>query len=149
MTEAEHTQIEARPLLLYDGVCALCNHLVRFLLKRDHRATLRFAPLESPLGREILARFGLLAPPGGIVLITGTLTPSERLHHRSSAIAEALQLLDNPWKTMGQTLSRLPLPLREPAYRLIARLRYRLFGRFPTCPIPTPEERSRILGVCE
>ena len=149
MTSYERTQIEAHPVLLFDGVCALCNHFVRFLLQRDQSAKIRFIPLESPLAREILARFSLPASPNGVVLITQTLTSRERIYHRSDAVAQALQLLNSPWRSLGKALALIPVVLREPGYRLIAYLRYRLFGRYPTCPIPTAKERDRILGVFE
>jgi predicted DCC family thiol-disulfide oxidoreductase YuxK len=147
MTAAEQAQIEGRPLLLYDGVCVLCNGVVRFILRHDKQAAFRFTPLEGPLGREILARFNLQETPDGVVLITNTLTPFERIYHRSDAVAEALQLLGRSWGPLGKALATIPRPLREAGYRLVARLRYRLFGRYTTCPLPAPDQRSRILGV--
>ncbi len=149
MTPNEIAAIEGRPLLLFDGVCALCNGLVRFLLKRDPQKNLRFAPLQSSLGREILARFELHTVPDGVILITNTLTPTERLCSRSDAASEALQLIRDPWPQLGRALSHLPRALREPGYTLVARLRYRIFGRYDTCPLPPPESRSQILGLYE
>lgn len=149
MTEAERAQIEGHPLLLYDGVCALCNGLVRFMLKHDKQSTLRFTPLESPLGREILSLFAQSAAPEGVVLISATLTASERIYRRSDAVSQSLQLLGNPWRPLGKALACIPGPVRETGYSIIARLRYRLFGRYTTCPLPTPEQRSRILGLHE
>ena len=149
MTPLERTQIETNPILLFDGVCALCNSLVRFLLKRDKHTKIRFIPLESPLAQEILAHFHLPASPDGVVLIAHTFTPNERIYHRSDAIAQALRLLDNPWRLLGRSLSLIPRLFREPGYRFIARLRYRMFVRYATCPLPTAAERDRILGVYE
>ena len=156
MTEAERAQIAGRPLLLYDGVCVLCNGLVRFLLRHDNSeaksearlATFRFAPLQSPLALELLPPSATTALEG-VVLITNTLTPSQRLYRRSDAVAHALQLLGSPWRRFGTLLALIPRPLREFGYTIVARLRYRLFGRYATCPIPTPDQRSRILGVYE
>ncbi|MCU1319626.1 MAG: hypothetical protein JWP98_1144 [Edaphobacter sp.] len=144
MTEAERTQIAGHPLLLYDGVCVLCNGVVRFLLRRDKAANLRFISLDSPLGREILPH---PSPKEGVVLITNALTPIKRIYHRSDAIAQALQLLGGPWSPLGKALALTPRPLRESGYTIVARLRYRLFGRYRTCPLPTPEQRGRILGT--
>ena len=147
MTEAEHTQIEGRPLLLYDGVCVLCNGIVRLLLRHDNQArpaNFRFAPLDSSLGREILPQ---PTPQESVALITNALTPAERTYHRSDAIAMALQLLGGPWRPLGKALALIPRPLREFGYTVVARLRYRLFGRYRTCPLPTPEQRGRILGT--
>jgi predicted DCC family thiol-disulfide oxidoreductase YuxK len=149
MNEVERNAIEGRALLLYDGVCALCNGVVKFLMKRDRGDRFRFAPLQSDLGREMLARFDIYTFPDGVVLITGALTPSERIYHRSDAVQESLRQLSAPWRQMGKALNMLPRFLREWGYGFIARYRYRLFGRYNACPVPSPEQRSRLLGVYE
>jgi predicted DCC family thiol-disulfide oxidoreductase YuxK len=144
---ANRAQIEGRPIVLFDGVCVFCNHTVRFLLRRDRRATLRFVPLESPLGEHLLARFNAQHGPQGIVLITNALTPAEHLSRRTEAFSDALSFIDAPWRTLGKLLHLIPRPLRELGYGFVVRYRYRLFGRYLTCPIPAPDERSRILGI--
>jgi predicted DCC family thiol-disulfide oxidoreductase YuxK len=149
VTETERNAIEGRELLLYDGVCALCNGVVQFLMTRDRRDRFRYAPLQSILGREILARFGIHTFPDGVMLLTDALTPAERLYRRSDAIAMALQLLTGPWRLVGKALRQVPRPLREWGYGVVARFRYRLFGRYDTCPVPPPEQRHRLLGVYE
>ncbi len=93
MTDEERNAIEGRALLLYDGVCALCHGVVKFLMKRDRRDRFRYAPLQSDLGREVLARFGIRTVPDGVMLVTGALTPAERLYARSDGFATALKLL--------------------------------------------------------
>jgi predicted DCC family thiol-disulfide oxidoreductase YuxK len=149
MTEAERIAIEGRAVLLYDGVCGLCNGFVRLLLRHDKLDKVRYAPLQSPLGREILARFGEHSLPDGVVLITNALTPQERPYRRSDAVAAALQLLGTPWRLLGRALTLVPRPLREWGYGIVARLRYRVFGRYTTCPVPVPNQRNRLLGVYE
>jgi predicted DCC family thiol-disulfide oxidoreductase YuxK len=155
MTERESNAIEGRALLLYDGVCALCNGVVQFLMKRDRLYKFRYAPLQSGLGREVLARFDIHTFPDGVMLLTDALTPMEHLYQRSDAVAGALQLLGGPsgtsgmWRLAGRALRLLPRPLRDWGYGIVARFRYRLFGRYDTCPIPPPEQRSRLLGVYE
>jgi predicted DCC family thiol-disulfide oxidoreductase YuxK len=134
-------------LFLYDGVCALCNGVVRFLMRRDGQDRLRYAPLQSNLGREVLARFGISTFPDGVVLVTDALTPKERLCQRSDAGAASLQLLGQPWRVAGRVLALVPRPLRDWSYGIVARFRYRLFGRYDSCPVPTPEQRGRLLGV--
>jgi predicted DCC family thiol-disulfide oxidoreductase YuxK len=91
MNEVERNAIEGRALLLYDGVCALCNGMVKFLMKRDRGERFRFAPLQSELGRELLARFDIHTFPDGVVLIIEALTPAERIYRRSDAVQESLQ----------------------------------------------------------
>jgi|ERR1700722_10286215 len=147
MTEAEHKAIEGRALLLYDGVCALCNSSVRFIMKHDRPDQFRYAPLDSELGREMLARFNIHAFPNGVVLVTQTLQPGERIYLRSDAVAESLRRLAGPWRMAGKLLATLPHPLRDWGYGVVAHFRYRLFGRYDTCPLPSPEQRSRLLGI--
>lgn len=149
MTEAEHDAMEGRALLLYDGVCALCNGVVNFLIKRDRLDRIRYAPLQSDLGRETLARFGIRTFPDGVMLVTGVLTPAERLYERSDGFAVALKLLGAPWRMAGRVLGLVPRWLREWGYGIVARYRYRVFGRYDACPIPSPEQRGRLLGVYE
>jgi predicted DCC family thiol-disulfide oxidoreductase YuxK len=147
MTHAEQIAIEGRALLLYDGVCALCNGVVQLLLQEDKLEKLLYAPLQSALGHETLARFGIHAFPDGVILITNALTPSERIYHRSDAVAQALQLLPARWRLLGRAIAWIPRSLREFGYGIIARIRYRLFGRYETCPIPLPDQRRRLLGT--
>jgi predicted DCC family thiol-disulfide oxidoreductase YuxK len=149
MTEPEHIEIEGRALLLYDGVCALCNGVVRFFLRHDKLEKLRYAPLQSNLGREMLTRFGIDSFPDGIILITSSLTPQERLYGRSDAMGAALELLSSRWRFLGRSLMLVPRRLREFGYGIVARMRYRLLGRYETCPVPPPNLRNRLLGVYE
>ncbi|CAN5756118.1 DCC1-like thiol-disulfide oxidoreductase family protein [soil metagenome] len=142
-------QIEGRDLILYDGVCALCNGVVHYLLKHDPQGRFRFIPQETALAQQLLA-----LKPGtpqqekeGVILIATALTPTQHIYRRSDAVAHALTLLGGPSTILGRLTRLIPRPLREFGYGLIARFRYRLFGRYPTCPIPTPDQRSRILGL--
>jgi predicted DCC family thiol-disulfide oxidoreductase YuxK len=145
--ETYRSQLEGRPVLLFDGVCVFCNRTVQFLIRHDREAVLRFVPLESPLGQDLLAQFNAQQGPEGVILITNALTRSARLSRRTEAFSDTLQLLPPPWSMVGRTLQLIPRPLREWSYTLFARYRYRLFGRHATCSIPPPEQRSRILGI--
>jgi len=149
MTDGEHTAMEGRALLLYDGVCALCHGLVKFLMKRDWGDRFRYAPLQSELGREMLGRFGITGFPDGVVLVTDALTAGEKVYQRSDAVAASLLLVDGPWQKVGSLLPLVPRGLRELGYSVVARVRYRFFGRYDTCPVPLPEERDRLLGMYE
>jgi predicted DCC family thiol-disulfide oxidoreductase YuxK len=149
MTEAERIAIDDQALLLYDGVCGLCNGVVRLLLRHDKLDRLRYAPMQSALGREMLARFDIHTFPDGVMVVTNALTLSEHLYQRSDAVAASLQLLDPPWRLLGKALMLVPRWLREGSYGIVARFRYRLFGRYTTCPVPLPNQRNRLLGVYE
>jgi predicted DCC family thiol-disulfide oxidoreductase YuxK len=127
----------------------LCNGVVQFLLKHDRQEKLRYAPLQSSLGQEILGRFGIRTFPDGVMLLTDALKPQERLYNRSDAVAEALKLLPAPWRRLGQLLLLVPKTLREFGYGIVARLRYRILGRYDTCPLPPLDQRRKLLGVYE
>jgi predicted DCC family thiol-disulfide oxidoreductase YuxK len=148
MTDTEHSAIAGRSILLYDGVCGLCNRVVQLLLRVDRAGTLRFIPLESPLGIELLSSFPA-APtePEGVILIAHALTPQAAVYRRFDAVAESLRGLGGLWPLLGALLRLVPRPLREGSYGVIARNRYRVFGKFDACPIPTEAQRSRILGM--
>src|SRR3954447_24115235 len=105
MTETERAKIAGRPVLLYDGVCALCNGVVKFLLKRDRDGVFRFAPLQSGLARELAVGSESL---DGVVLVVNALTPEQRIYRRSDAVAEALRLLGGGWRTLASGLRIVP-----------------------------------------
>jgi predicted DCC family thiol-disulfide oxidoreductase YuxK len=144
MTPQERAQIEGHPIILYDGVCALCNGVVRYLLARDRADRFRFIPQDTPLANELLAPYASQPAAEGVILLTAALNPTQQIYRRTEAVAEALHLLNSP---LAFLVRFVPRPIRELAYSFIARYRYRLFGRYETCPIPTSDQRSRILGT--
>jgi predicted DCC family thiol-disulfide oxidoreductase YuxK len=148
MTAAEQSAVTGRPIVLYDGVCGLCNRVIQLLLRVDRGGVLRFAPLESPLAVSLLKQFPA-APmePEGVILISNALTPGQRIFRRSDAVSEALRLTGGGWRRLGFLVRLVPRAVREWGYGIVARYRYRLFGKFATCPIPTEAQRSRILGM--
>lgn len=136
----------AHPILLYDGVCGLCNRTVQFVLNRDPDGQFRFAALQSRLAAEILARHGRdAADLDTLVLVLDPGAEAERVFVRSRAILKICGSLGWPWKAL-LVLWPIPSFLTDLGYRLVARLRYRFFGRYDTCPLPSPEQRSRFLG---
>ena len=138
----------APPVLLYDGVCGLCNRLNQFVLRHDEERIFRFASLQSPLAERILNRHS--ANPRDldtVYVVVSYNQPSESLLPRSDAVIFVLKQLAGIWRSAGILLSWLPLWFRDWAYRLVARNRYRIFGRHETCPLPSPEHRGRFLDV--
>jgi predicted DCC family thiol-disulfide oxidoreductase YuxK len=126
----------------------MCNGIVRFLMRRDPARRLLYAPLDSRLGREMVAQAGLAAwKIDGVVLIEAALTPAQRVSARSEAAARLLLLLPGGWPLAGWMLAAVPRGLRECAYRCVARWRYRLFRAYEACPLPSAEERKSILGT--
>jgi predicted DCC family thiol-disulfide oxidoreductase YuxK len=148
ITEEDNLQTDQAtpPILLYDGVCGLCNRSVQFILRHDRNAIFNFASLQSPIARTILARHG--ADPADldtVYLVVNYNQPDEALLARSDAVADILRRLGGVWNLFGAILSLVPRPLRDWGYNLVARNRYRIFGHYDTCPLPTPETRSRFL----
>ena len=128
------------PLVLFDGVCNLCNASVDFLVRRDPHARLRFASLQSHLARRLLSFHGLDPDAlSSIVLIDGN-----RAYTRSTAALRIAHRLPSlaPLAYLGAVL---PPGLRDLVYDTVAAHRYRWFGKRNTCRLPTPEERSRFL----
>lgn len=138
-------RVPERHLLLYDGVCGLCNRLTRFVLRRDRRGRFRFATLQGALGREILAAHGRSACAlDTFFVVAGYGSPHERVLERSAAALFVAGELGWPWRAAAP-LRRLPAPLLDRVYEFIARHRYRWFGRRDRCPVPPPEQRERFL----
>lgn len=133
-------------LLFYDGVCGLCDRLVQFLLKRDRTGRIRFATLQGELARTTLAPRGIdPSDLDTVYVVANWQTPDERLLARSRAVLHALAQLGPGWRAFATVARVVPPPLADAMYRLVARSRYRLFGRYDTCPLPRPEWRARFL----
>ena len=134
-------------LVLYDGVCGLCDRFVQFLLSRDHLDRLRFAALQGPIGTEVLARFERTSNPlATVIVVVDHGAPSERILDRSDAALFAIGSLGGPYR-VAPALRVVPRFLRDAIYALIARWRYRIFGRFDSCPIPSPGTRAKFLDA--
>ncbi|HXG89607.1 MAG TPA: DCC1-like thiol-disulfide oxidoreductase family protein [Vicinamibacterales bacterium] len=132
-------------LVLYDGVCGLCNRLLQFLLKHDHRAVLVFASLQSDTGRAMVERSGGNADElTSFYVVTNYQTDRERILSKSDAALFVARELGWPWKA-ASGLRVLPAALRDAAYALVARHRYRVFGRYDQCLLPRPEYRDRFV----
>jgi predicted DCC family thiol-disulfide oxidoreductase YuxK len=137
-----------RPILLYDGVCGLCNRLVQFILRRDRDADFQFASLQSPFAAEILARHGVHpADLDTVYVVVNHNQPDESLLARSDAVRSVLGQLGGFWRFASSLLSWLPRPLCDWGYRVVAHNRYRIFGRYDLCPLPTEDVRDRFLDL--
>ena len=132
------------PILLYDGVCGFCNKSVQTILAYDKNGTMKFAPLQSPLGQSILARHQLTGIDSLIFVDRSETT--ERAYIRSSGALKVAAYLGGWWK--GFLIFHLiPRPIRDFFYDLFARYRYKLFGKHDSCMLPAPETRTRFLDM--
>jgi predicted DCC family thiol-disulfide oxidoreductase YuxK len=136
------------PILLYDGLCGLCNRFVQFILRRDRDAVFRFASLQSTFAAPMLARHG--ANPGALDTVYVVLNhehPDEYLLSRSDAVIFVLKQLPGLGRSAAFLLQLLPTFLRDAAYNVVARHRYRIFGRSEVCILPREQDRSRFLDA--
>ncbi len=133
-----------RQVLLYDGLCGFCNWAVRFVITHDTQGTMYFAALQSEYGSQVIARHPWLATVDSVVLIETADDGTERVFVRSTAALRIAAYLGGCWR--GLTLGyALPTGLRDWLYDAFARVRYRLFGRYETCLVPSPDIRARFL----
>lgn len=126
------------PILLFDGVCNLCNGLVRFVIRHDADGTYRFAPLQSDVGRVLQERHDL--DPEDVDTVV--LVDDGEYYLKSEAVFRVVRNLDGPWPLLAP-LRYLPRRLRDFGYDVVARYRYRVFGKKDACPVPDPEIRER------
>ncbi len=126
-------------LVFYDGHCALCQFWVKFLIQRDRHDRFRFAALQSPLA----IRNGI-APPEDADPDTVIVMQDQMMLTGSTAAITLLGALGGAW-TMIRMLLIIPCTLRDPVYRLIARYRYRWFGKTDTCFLPRPEWKEKFV----
>ena len=138
---------ETNPIVLYDGVCGLCNRLVQFILKRDVENRFRFASLQSDFAATLLARHGANSRDlDTFYVVIDHGQKNERILMRSDAILHVVKTLGGIWALAG-TGRILPKTLRDAMYRLVARNRYRVFGKHESCMLPSPEHRAKFLDV--
>ena len=131
---------EKKIIVLFDGVCNLCNGLVNFIIKRDRKAIIKFAPLQSNIAGEILQnhQFNNQELNSVIVLI------NDKIYTKSTAAILLIKELGGVWKAF-YLLIYIPKFIRDFVYTLISKSRYKIFGKKNSCMIPTSETASRFL----
>ncbi|MEI7036787.1 thiol-disulfide oxidoreductase DCC family protein [Fulvimonas yonginensis] len=129
------------PVIVFDGVCVLCSRWVEFVLKHDRAGRFRLAAMQGTQGRALLQAHGLSADdPASLLLVQ-----DGHGYTDTTAIIRVLRRLGGPWLAVATLLRLVPRFCRDPAYRWIARRRYRLFGRRAACRIPDPAQAWRFL----
>ena len=130
----------AKPIIVFDAMCVLCSANAQFVLKRDRRDHFLLASMQGEVGSAIYRKFGIdPIAPDTIVVVTG-----DHALRDSDAVLSIYEGLGWPWRALS-ALRIIPRGLRDPTYRLIARNRYRIFGKRETCWLPTPEQAARVL----
>jgi predicted DCC family thiol-disulfide oxidoreductase YuxK len=129
-------------IILFDGVCNFCNSSVNFIIARDTAGYFKFAPLQSEIGEKLLAENGVdKVETDSVVLIE-----DGQVYTHSTAALRVARRLDGAWKWLYYLIF-VPRIIRDGAYKLFARYRYRLFGKKDECMLPTPEIRARFLAT--
>jgi predicted DCC family thiol-disulfide oxidoreductase YuxK len=141
---------DAHAVMLYDGLCGFCNKTVQWLTKRDRHDRFRFAPQQSSFAAAILARHGIdrerMLKDNSVYLVLDLDSGQERLLTQSDVTVKLLMLLGGGWRVLGNLLRVVPRFLRNAVYRVAARNRYRLTGRYEVCPVPSEAERMKFLN---
>ncbi len=136
-----HESPRSDAVIVFDGVCVLCNGWVRFLLRHDRRGRYRFAAMQGDTGRGLLDAHGLDPDdPVSFLLVDGGHAWTD-----TDAIVQVLRSLGGPWRLAAVVFALFPRSVRDGSYRLLARNRYRWFGRREQCLLPTPQQAVRFL----
>jgi len=138
---------ETKAIVLYDGVCGLCNRAVQFLLKRDRRDRLRFASLQSDFAARVLQRHGM--DPKSLDTVYAVLNygePNETLLAKGDAFLFFAKIIGGIW-SVARVGRIIPRPIRNWLYDFIARHRYQVFGKSESCMLPDPKQRHKFLEV--
>jgi predicted DCC family thiol-disulfide oxidoreductase YuxK len=137
----------ANPIVLYDGVCGLCNRAVQFLLKRDRHDRFRFAPLQSDFAAKLLQRHGIdHTKLDTVYAVVNHGADDERLLAKGDAFLLFARVLGGIWNVarLGRVI---PRPVRNWLYDFVAARRYRVFGKAESCMLPDPASRHKFLEV--
>jgi len=129
-----------RPVVMFDGVCNLCNSSVQFIIRHDPSGKFAFASLQSPVAEKLLMGYNLQHRD----LYSILLLKNGILYDRSDAIVEIASDLSGLWSGL-RIFKFVPKILRDSVYKLIAKNRYKLFGKRDSCLMPTPDLRARFI----
>ncbi len=141
--------MNGHPVVLFDGVCNLCNRSVQFIVDHDPDGRFHFATQQSAIGRRLLDEVGVtdvrgVGGVGGVGDTVVLVDDDGRVWRQSAAVLRILAGLRGPWRVVG-VLRVVPRPVRDALYRFVAGHRYGWFGRTDECRLPRPEWRDRFL----
>lgn len=131
-------------IVLFDGVCAVCNHAVQWLLVHDADGALHYAPLQGPTAAALRERHPEIPDQLDSMLVVRLRPEGEQVSWHSTALCELAELLPPPWRA-ARHLRWVPRPLRDLAYRAFAAVRYELFGKVDHCLLPSEDQAARLL----
>ncbi len=129
-----------KQLILFDGVCQFCDNSVKFIIKRDLDNRFVFASIQSTLGHALMEHHNLFDEPDTFVLIDGDICLT-----MSDAVLEVVKQLSGLWR-MFSVLEWVPKKMRDDAYSLFGRYRYKVFGQFESCTVPSEQLKAKFVG---
>ncbi len=132
--------MSSQPIILFDGVCNFCNAAVNFTIKRDKQKIIKFAPLQSEAGRQLIQQYGLPENDMRSFLFI----ENDKVYSRSTAALRVCRHLKGLWP-LCYGFMIVPAFIRNAVYDLIAKNRYKWFGQKEECMVPTPDIRARFL----
>jgi predicted DCC family thiol-disulfide oxidoreductase YuxK len=134
------SSMPGKSTILFDGVCNLCNGFVNFLISHDKKDTFKFGSLQSPKVQELLKKYDYSTNDLSTVL----LIEDDTLYSQSTAVLKIVKKLNGGWPLLYVFII-LPKPIRDFFYKLIAKNRYRMFGKKDACMIPTPALKAKFV----
>lgn len=140
MQEQDLSKVMADKIVLFDGVCNLCDNSVKFIIQRDRKAVFKMASLQSEIGQNLQTHFGQDPTQVNSVMFI----ENGKLYTKSTAALRIAKHLDGAWK-LFIVFMIIPTPIRDIVYDFIARNRYRWFGKHDACMIPDKSIKSRFL----
>jgi predicted DCC family thiol-disulfide oxidoreductase YuxK len=129
-----------KPIVLFDGICNYCNYWVNFAVRRDSKQKLLFTPLQGETAKRLLPQYNI----SPTALSSVILIDKEKAYTQSTAALRMCRYLDGGWKLL-YGLIIIPKPIRDFFYNIIARNRYKWYGKRDECMVPSPELRDRFL----
>lgn len=137
-----------KPIIFYDGVCGLCNHFVKFVLSNSKDSNFLFASLQSDFAKSELAKYGINSLDlDSVYVLTAYADPEGSALSRSDAVIFIFKQLKEPLPIIATVTSIIPKPLRDWSYSVVAKFRYKIFGKHDTCMLPSSDVSEKFIEL--
>lgn len=140
MSTPQPPALSPGPIIVFDAMCVLCSANAQFVLANDKTGRFYLASMQGAVGTALFKRFGIDPDDPDTIIVVHR----DKLWRNSDAVLEIYAGLGWPWRAAG-IFKSVPRYIRDPVYRLVARNRYRLFGRRETCWLPSADQAKRVL----
>lgn len=137
------TSAENKKIILFDGVCNLCNGAIQYVIKRDKKDVFRYAALQSEIGQELVKERGIDTSKVDSIIV---IEPGIAYYTKAGAALKITREFGGAWSLLSLISHILPVTIQNAIYDLVAKNRYKWFGKKESCMIPTPELKAKFLG---